>query len=476
MAQWALLPRNVSAQTFYSVEKRLAKQTMREFLRDAGLRARRDQGQLRLRTDLTDHRPLLELHPLQGPDGSFGSDAAKVLTGTHMLSGINADIQAALPRLLSQPGAQPEQDLNYWGRLQVALLGTDPITALRELHAGQTQFRFWVVHATDKLIKRLIIWRVLDHLLAGKPVATLPVGTGRTRTTLIDGLVELTASTLLCAPLVARFQPLATLFMTSDGIQVVGVLEQGAFVRGLQMAPWPSGTGGPSLYGGSGKGVYKTRLRQFPPGHGAALLTDLTRGMNELLDYLTNPTHWLKEDGELDNDERLITWMSVRFGLDALSQLGSEWSSEWAVWTTFRAMSILQGVWLGSRFKGPRLSELLDPRRVEAYALDTFVNPDFKQWATDILQNYTNALRRSFPNESLDDLLPKVEEMRHLVHGAGATPTALRQRSARLSTLRNLADHPFESVLLNDLAAFWWTSVILSPVRNCRVGHAPWEP
>jgi hypothetical protein len=181
------------------------------------------------------------------------------------------------------------------------------------------------------------------------------------------------------------------------------------------MPPWPSGTGGPSLYGGSGKGVYKTGLRQFPPGHGAALLTDLTRGMNELLQYLTDPTHWLNEAGELDNDERTITWMSVRFGLDALSQLGSEWTSEWAAWTAFRAMSILQGIWLGSRFKRPRLSELLDPRRVEAYALDTFLNPDSKKWATGIVQNYTNALRRSFPNESLDDLLPKIEEMRHLV-------------------------------------------------------------
>jgi hypothetical protein len=241
------------------------------------------------------------------------------------------------------------------------------------------------------------------------------------------------------------------------------------------MPSWPSGTGGPSLYGG-GKGVYKTSLRQFPPGHGAALLTDLTRGMNQLLQHLTDPTYWLNEAGELDNDERAITWMSVRFGLDALSQLGSEWTSEWAVWTAFRAMSTLQGIWLGSRFKGPRLSELLDPRRIEAYALDTFLNRDFKRWATGIVQNYTNALRRSFPNESLDDLLPKVEEMRHLVHGAGATPTARRQRSARLSTLRNLADHPFESVLLNDVAAFWWTSVILNPVRNCRVGHAPWEP
>jgi hypothetical protein len=142
LAQWALLPRSVSAQSFYSLEQKLAKQTLKEFLRDAGLRTRRDQGQLRLRTDLTDHRPLLELHPLQDPDGSFRSEAERIIAGANSLSGIDADIQAALPRLLSQPGAQPEQDLNYWGRLQLALWSTDPITALRGLHAGRRNFAF----------------------------------------------------------------------------------------------------------------------------------------------------------------------------------------------------------------------------------------------------------------------------------------------------------------------------------------------
>jgi hypothetical protein len=102
LTQWALLPRSVSAQSFYSLEQKLAKQTLKEFLRDAGLRTRRDQGQLRLRTDLTDHRPLLELHPLQNPDGSFRSEAERVIAGTNLVSGIDADIKAALPHLLSQ--------------------------------------------------------------------------------------------------------------------------------------------------------------------------------------------------------------------------------------------------------------------------------------------------------------------------------------------------------------------------------------
>jgi hypothetical protein len=476
MAEWALLPSAVSSQTFHSVEQRLTKQTMREFLQDAGLRVRRDRGRLRLRSNASDHRPLLELYSLQDGTGRFRSDAAQVLSGASSLSGFGADLQEMLPRMLSQPGAQPQQDLNYWGRLQLAFWdASDPLAALSQLHAGQRGFRFYVVHPTDKLLKRLIIWRVLEHLLAGHSVDTLPVGVQRNRTTLIDGIVEFTAATLVCAPLVARNQPLAAVFMTSSGIQVIGILEQGAFVRGLQMPPWPSGTGGPSLYGGSGKGVYKTRLRELPSGYGEALLTELVRGMNSLLSYLTDPTQWTNEAGELDNEERLITWMSVRFGLDALSQLGSEWKSEWSVWTAFRAMSILQGIWLGSRSRGVKLNELLDPRLIKSYALDTFTNLDSKRWAEDVLGNYTRALQSSFPDEDLDSLLPKIEEMRHLVHGAGATPTTFRQRTSRLFTLRALADNPFESILFNDVAAFWWTSVVLHPARNCKVGHAPWE-
>lgn len=477
MADWAVVPSTVSSQTFYSVEQRLARQTMNHFLQDAGLRARRDQGRLRLRNIASDHRPLLELSSLQDERGRFHSDAAHILAGGNVLAGGGAGLQEVVPRLLSQPGAQPQHDLNYWGQLQLAFWHTsDPLSVLRKLHAEQAGFRFYVIHPTDKLIKRLIIWRILDHLLKGNPVHMLPVGTQRKGTTLIDGIIELTASTLVCAPLVARFQPLAIIFMTSDGIQVIGVLERGAFLRGLQMSPWPSGTGGPNLYGGSGKGVYKTRLREFPAGHGAALLAEFTSGMSSLLAYLTDPVQWVDEGGDLDNEERLITWMSVRFGLDALSQLGSEWKSDWSVWTAFRAMSILQGIWLGSRFKGPKLSELLDPRRIESYAVNTFTNPDLRRWSEDVLANYTRALRSSFPDDNLDTLLPKVEEIRHLVHGAGATPTTYRRRGARLSALRALEGHPFESILLNDVAGFWWTSVIFSPAQNCRVGHAPWEP
>jgi hypothetical protein len=53
--------------------------------------------------------------------------------------------------------------------------------------------------------------------------------------------------------------------------------------------------------------------------------------MNSLLAHLTDPARWTNDAGELNNEERLITWMSVRFGLDALTQLGSEWRTEWSV-------------------------------------------------------------------------------------------------------------------------------------------------
>jgi hypothetical protein len=129
-------------------------------------------------------------------------------------------------------------------------------------------------------------------------------------------------------------------------------------------------------------------------------------------------------------------------------------------------MNILQGLWLGSRSRGVKLSELLDPRRLESYAVDAFTNLDFRCWTEDITANYRRALESSFPNEYLDTVLPKVEELRHLVHGAGTTPSAFRHRASRLSTLRALAENPFESILFNDVAAFWWTSVILHPARK----------
>jgi len=164
--------------------------------------------------------------------------------------------------------------------------------------------------------------------------------------------------------------------------------------------------------------------------------------------------------------------MSVRFGFDAINSIGYEWTSDSTFWSALRALGVLQGIWEGAGHRVP-LSSILDPRLIREWVLPTLANTDHRNWEEDVINNYEAALLQAFPGDSLDALLPKFEELRHLVHGVGAQASKKRSRSARLDTLRALADRSPNVQLLVDMAVFWWTALLFNPANLCREGFTP---
>ena len=73
--------------------------------------------------------------------------------------------------------------------------------------------------------------------------------------------------------------------------------------------------------------------------------------------------------------------------------------------------------------------------------------------------------------ETLDRLLPKLGEVRNLVHGVYAQKG---DYAVRLETLRAIDKRAPNLQLVLDMAVFWWTSAILAPLTNCRPGKPPW--
>ena len=468
MSSWATLPVSVDAERFEALGSRLRKE-LRSFLAGAGLQYRRtDQGRVCLRCQPTDRGGLVYARPLQNAAGQFRRDAPERLARDT----VDAGLEALIPDLLAKPGASLF-GVNSWGHLQLELLSaTDPLPLLRTVAKERPDLRFYRVGGTDRLLRRLGFWRMLDQLLAGVDPEDMALGSQATDGPLVTGLVEVAPAALVCAPLLARFQPLAAVFQLANGGQVAMVPAHGAFARGLRLDPWPVGVGGAGL-AGPGKGVYAGTVREFPSGHAEALLGAVTEGANRLLDHLTDPARWRDAGGVLDAEERWIAWTSVRLGLDAVAALGADWGGRSSLWDAFRALGTLQGVWEGAQQGRAPLRRLLDPELVQRHAVDRFPDEVHRRWATGVVANYRREVERAFPGEPLERALRRLEEVRHLVHGVGAQ--GRRPRTERLEVLRAFATSAPNVQLVEDVAAFWWTAVMLDPERNCRPGSAPWE-
>jgi len=73
-----------------------------------------------------------------------------------------------------------------------------------------------------------------------------------------------------------------------------------------------------------------------------------------------------------------------------------------------------------------------------------------------VIDNYEKELANGFPNQSVEQAAKHIQELRNLVHGAGAQGT--RPRNARLGTLRQLAHRTPNIQLVCDMASLWWTA------------------
>ncbi|MFI6512131.1 hypothetical protein ACIBCT_31400 [Streptosporangium sp. NPDC050855] len=357
--------------------------------------------------------------------------------------------------------------------LQLAFLQEKiPVKAVRDLREAQPDFRFYRLGATKAFMLRQMVWRIIDHLINGIPAAQIPLGSDRRDNMLLTGLLEAMPGSLVCAPLTSRFQPLAAVLMTSIGSEVAVLPHGSGYVRALSMGGWPVGNGRPSL-SGRGKGIYKTDVKKIPARHAEDLLKRSAAGANRLLLKFTDPAEFVR-NGALDHNEQAIAWANMRFGIDAVNSVGSEWGKPEAVWSAFRALGTLQGIWEGGVQGGVPLWELLSPSRLRDYVLPQLDIATHKTWAAGIINNYESQLISGFPGQTLDEAARHVQELRHLVHGVGGQ--GMRPRDARLATLRFVANNEPNIQMVCDVASLWWTAALFSPDKIARPGRAPWRP
>lgn len=465
MNAWVSLPAHVTGTEWRAVQSRL-KVDMRSLFAEAGIRWRDCGGRIQLRAD--NAGPLVYALPLQTAEGRVRADAAKRLARDVFGGGLDG----AARQVLQTPGMH-QMDIDRWMGLRLAFLKEpDPLTAVRDLVEAQPDCRLYRLGGTPALMRRQVAWRILEHLLDGIAPEDMALGSARRENMLLTGLLEAVPGAVTCAPLTARFQPLAAVLMTSSGAEVAMLSYGSGFVRMPRMDLWPVGVGRPSLTG-PGKGIYAVGVEELPPKHADVLLRQAVDGANRLLLRLSDPAQFADANGCLDRDEQMIAWANIRFGFDAVNSMACTWGTTDAIWHAFRALGTLQGIWEGRRQGAVPLRQLLTPTRIRDHVLPTLTDPTHRAWATGLVANYETELLSGFPGQTLEQCTRHLEELRHLVHGVGGQGT--RPRNSRLTTLRHLAHHTPNVQLVCDMASLWWTALLLAPEGICRPGRAPWE-
>jgi len=183
---------------------------------------------------------------------------------------------------------------------------------VRDLAAAQPECRLYRLSGTSALMRRQLVWRLMEGLMDGIAAKDMLLGSARPDNMLLTGLLEALPGAVVCAPLTARFQPLAAVLMTKSGAEVAMLAYGSGFVRMPRMDPWPVGVGRPSLTG-PGKSIYNVGITELPSNHAATLLQQAIRGANQLLCRLTDPALFASADGCLDrdvhhHDQRHLTW------------------------------------------------------------------------------------------------------------------------------------------------------------------------
>ncbi len=142
----------------------------------------------------------------------------------------------------------------------------------------------------------------------------------------------------------------------------------------------------------------------------------------------------------------------------------------------FRALGILQGLWIGTRGQQAiRFEELLNPDRFRSDVLKNLPQGAIKDWGEVVLKSYKRMLDSVFqagpppPQESARQLV----EVRNLMHGVGASNSKYRKFTDRLEVLRRLGPSGKGSLhTVMGIATLWWTAAICSPATHLNLGKA----
>jgi len=322
-----------------------------------------------------------------------------------------------------------------------------------------------------RLYERLRILELLDDLAGGTLPQDLKLGHAHTQSPIVTGVWQVSPAALVCFPMLGRYQPLTMLVMTSRGAQVAILPPAGkSFIRPVQMESWPTGPMRLSMHG-EGRGIYGVSVKLFEANHPDAILQSCVRGANATLEWLSDPGRWRSEDGIYESLEREIAQVSMQHAIDALMSLAADWNSSESIWTALRALGILQGIWEGPGVASVKLRDLLRPTYLEDHAVASIPEPQLREWTRGLVRNWGMEINKAFPRHSEEEALASLEDLRNLVHGAGAPKT---RRADRLKTLRIVAEHRPNLQLLADVAVAWWSALLFAPESLCRPGCLPW--
>lgn len=438
------------------------KERFRASLLKAGLRLRAEGSTWSIRADPAHREPFVLVKPLQNAEGRIRADAAGSLKGGAHIEEAAAREMAEEIRTAYPPGEWVGTDLQG---IQLGLLANvDPLKTLKDFVEDRPEVRLYALRTTDRFHFLDVFWRLAaDASRLGTTLEQMKDRGRYPRPTAVTGTAYMFCAHMVCSPLTARNQPLAAVFETLYGTQVVAVPE-GAWSRPPGGVDWPSGSGYHDLLG-SGHGLYKTRFSKIPPHSAREALGQCVLATNVLVGLLNDPAQWITTDGELDSVERQIAWSTLDLGFNAVSTLASEWMSSESLWTSFRALGALEGFW-----NLPRLDPLFDPDKLRSAAVSVFPRGFLAEYTEDIIENYGRELIKMYPHDHPAERLSRIREIRSVVHGTAAR---FGDRYRRLDALSRVGTGGLH--LLRDIAACWWSSVLFAPAQNARPGHPPWE-
>lgn len=252
--------------------------------------------------------PLLRLRPLQDAAGRLRHSAAEVLKGPLTAEEVaDGHLRAAV----EEGTIQVDTALNG---LQVELVANlDPLPPLtRFLAQHGDDVRFFRLEVSPLLGFRAAFWRLLAAARDGQSLHALRAGGTLPDRTVVQGADEVLPGRIVVLPLVARIQPLGALVQTATGAELIAV-SRGAFERPQpRVAGWPTGAAPVFSISPSVDRVF--RVAHWPDNHGKQVLDDSIAGASGLLDYVTDPTNWVDERGQIDLSERLIAFSSLALG------------------------------------------------------------------------------------------------------------------------------------------------------------------
>lgn len=436
-------------------------------MRDAGLQYRQVDGGNRVIIRGAPSTRLFWALPLQRSDGQLRKDASERLHRHSVDLGLNV---AELIR--QQAGYDPEWVPSSWTRLWLELIdANDPVAVLARWLRAEPRLRFHRLITTPALAGRRLFLRYIDGIMTGADPSVPPAGEQRPETARTEGLLEVGAAPLLAPSLLARNQPVVAILTTGRGAQVAATISEGHFVRPFTLDAWPVGMTQLPLEG-RGQAIYRSDV-QFPANWNTDILYEVVDAVDAFLDIMTDPARWITKEGRYDYNVRRLTWASLIYGFDAVSEMAHDWTARHTFWDAFRALGTLQSIWEGERQGAVGLAPLLKPHVVRNVALRSFPNEPHKNWASDIVHNYEHTLSSLSGGSDVDGAVDRLIELRHLIHGVYGQGG--RRRLTRFEALQAMDEAEADIQLVRDIAAFWWSSVVFDPSNICTLGKAPWE-